>query len=155
MKIQNITGLLLPFLILIFHPGTLENKEATMTKRAIHTVHAPEAIGPYSQAIRVDRFLFLSGQIGINPETKRVVEGGVEPQTHQIFKNIKAILAESGSDINQVVKVTVFLKDMSNFKLVNSIYAQNFSEPYPARSAVAVKELPLAVDIEIEVMAVI
>ena len=155
MKIQNITGLLLPFLILIFHPGTLENKEATMTKRTIHTVHAPEAIGPYSQAIRVDRFLFLSGQIGINPETKRVVEGGVEPQTHQIFKNIKAILAEAGSNINQVVKVTVFLKDMSNFKLVNSIYAQNFSEPYPARSAVAVKELPLAVDIEIEVMAVI
>ena len=155
MKIQNITGLLLPFLILIFYPGTLENKEATMTKRTIHTVHAPEAIGPYSQAIRVDRFLFLSGQIGINPETKRVVEGGVEPQTHQIFKNIKAILAEAGSNINQVVKVTVFLKDMSNFKLVNSIYAQNFSEPYPARSAVAVKELPLAVDIEIEVMAVI
>ena len=112
-----------------------------MTKQAIQTIHAPEAIGPYSQAIRVDHFLFLSGQIGINPETKRVVEGGVEPQTHQIFKNIKAILAKAGSDINRVVKVTVFLKDMSNFKLVNSIYAQNFSEPYPARSAVAVKTL--------------
>jgi 2-iminobutanoate/2-iminopropanoate deaminase len=154
MKIRRIAGVLLPFLILIFHPDSLKSKEATMTKRAIQTVHAPEAIGPYSQAIRVDHFLFLSGQIGINPETKRVVEGGVEPQTHQIFKNIKAILAEAGSDINQVVKVTVFLKDMSNFKLVNSIYAQNFSEPYPARSAVAVKELPLAVDIEIEAVAV-
>ena len=79
-----------------------------MTKQAIQTVHAPEAIGPYSQAIRVDHLLFLSGQIGINPETKRVVEGGVEPQTHQIFKNIKAILAEAGSDIDQVVKVTIY-----------------------------------------------
>jgi len=154
-KIPKITGALLPFLILIFNPGSLESKETTMTKQAIQTIHAPEAIGPYSQAIRVDHFLFLSGQIGINPETKKVVEGGVEPQTHQIVKYIKAILAKAGSDINRVVKVTVFLKDMSNFKLVNSIYAQNFSEPYPARSAVAVKELPLAVDIEIEAVAVI
>jgi 2-iminobutanoate/2-iminopropanoate deaminase len=154
-EIKKIAGAFLTLLILIFYPGALESKEATMTKRAIQTVHAPEAIGPYSQAIRVDHFLFLSGQIGINPETKRVVEGGVEPQTRQIFENIKAVLAEAGSDIDQVVKVTVFLKDMSNFKLVNSIYAQNFSEPYPARSAVAVRELPLAVDIEIEVVAVI
>ena len=126
-----------------------------MTKMAIQTAHAPEAIGPYSQAIRFDRFLFLSGQIGINPETKRMVDGGVEPQTHQIFKNIKAILDEAGSGFGQVVKATIYLKDMADFKLINSIYAQYFSEPYPARSAVAVKELPLAADIEIEVLAVL
>ena len=121
----------------------------------MQTVHAPEAIGPYSQAIRFGRFLFLSGQIGINPETRSVVEGGVEPQTHQIFKNIKAILTAAGSDFGQVVKATIYLKDMADFKLINLIYAQYFSEPYPARSAVAVKELPLAADIEIEVLAVL
>ncbi len=141
----------------IFCPlnGGGTNKEAKMSKVAVKSAQAPEAIGPYSQAIRVDRFLFLSGQIGLDPQTKKIVEGGVEAQTQQIFKNIQAVLAAAGAKLDQVVKATVFLKDMANFKLVNAIYAQHFSEPYPARSAVAVKELPLGVDIEIEVMAVL
>jgi 2-iminobutanoate/2-iminopropanoate deaminase len=126
-----------------------------MTKQAISTDNAPGALGPYSQAVRTGNFLFLSGQLGIDPEVKGLVEGGVQAQTHQIFKNIKAVLEAAGANINQIVKATVFLKDMGDFKAVNEIYAQQFDPPFPARSAVAVKTLPLNVDIEIEVIAVI
>lgn len=124
-----------------------------MSKHAIKTANAPEAVGPYSQGIKTGNLLFLSGQIGIDPTIKKVVEGGVEAQEKQIFKNIKALLQEAGTTMQNVVKVTVFLKDMADFKKVNEIYAQQFEPPYPARSAVAVKELPLSVDIEIEVIA--
>lgn len=124
-----------------------------MNKQVIKTTNAPDAVGPYSQGIRTGNLLFLSGQIGIDPAAKKVVEGGVEAQEKQIFKNIKALLEEAGAGMQNVVKVTVFLKDMADFKKVNEIYAQHFEPPYPARSAVAVKELPLSVDIEIEVIA--
>ncbi|MGE5341208.1 MAG: RidA family protein [Candidatus Omnitrophota bacterium] len=124
-----------------------------MNKVAISTPHAPEAVGPYSQAIRCGSLLFCSGQIGIDPATKKVVDGGVEAQARQIFKNINALLSEAGVGMPNIVKATVFLKDMADFKAVNAIYAENFELPYPARSAVAVKELPLSVDIEIEVIA--
>jgi 2-iminobutanoate/2-iminopropanoate deaminase len=126
-----------------------------MSKQAISTENAPGAVGPYSQAIRSGNFLFLSGQLGIDPNTKALVEGGVQAQTEQIFKNINAVLEAAGANINQIVKATVFLKDMGDFKTVNEIYAQQFEAPFPARSAVAVKTLPLNVDIEIEVIAVI
>ncbi len=128
-------------------------QEKTMNKEAIYTKKAPEALGPYSQAVKIGNFVFLSGQIGIDPETGNVVDGGVQAQTHQIFSNIQAVLAESGADLDKVVKATVFLKEMGDFKKVNEIYAQQFTPPYPARSAVAVKELPLDVDIEVEVIA--
>jgi len=124
-----------------------------MDKQIINTTNAPEAVGPYSQGVRVGNLVFLSGQIGIDPAVKKVVEGGVEAQAIQIFKNIKALLAEVGAGMKNVVKATVFLKDMGDFKKVNEIYAQNFEKPFPARSAVAVKDLPLSVDIEIEVIA--
>lgn len=124
-----------------------------MNKEAIETKNAPGAVGPYSQGIKSGNLLFLSGQIGIDPATSKLVDGGVTAQTYQIFKNIKAVLNEAGADLANVVKATVFLKDMADFKKVNEIYAQHFEQPYPARSAVAVKELPLAVDIEIEVIA--
>jgi 2-iminobutanoate/2-iminopropanoate deaminase len=125
-----------------------------MNKQAIETTNAPGAVGPYSQAIKTGNFLFLSGQVGMNPGTNKVVEGGVEAQAKQIFKNISAVLEQAGASLQHVVKATVFLKDMADFKRVNEIYAQHFQKPYPARSAVAVKELPLSVDIEIEVIAV-
>ena len=124
-----------------------------MDKQVIETKNAPGAVGPYSQAIRTGNFVFLSGQIGIDPQTQKVVEGGVEAQARQIFKNIQAILKEAGIGLQNVVKATVFLKDMADFKKVNEIYAAHFQPPYPARSAVAVKDLPLSVDIEIEVIA--
>jgi 2-iminobutanoate/2-iminopropanoate deaminase len=126
-----------------------------MTKQAIETTDAPGAVGPYSQAIRSANFLFLSGQIGINPETHSVVEGGVEAQAKQVFKNIKAVLTAAGAEMKNIVKATVFLKDMGDFKRVNEIYAQQFEPPFPARSAVAVKTLPLDADIEIEVIAML
>jgi 2-iminobutanoate/2-iminopropanoate deaminase len=124
-----------------------------MSKEAIQTSSAPAAVGPYSQAIRSSHLIFLSGQIGIDPTTGQVVEGGVLAQARRIFKNIAAVLGEAGADLSHIVKATVFLKDMADFKGVNEVYAQHFDPPYPARSAVAVKELPLGVDIEIEVIA--
>lgn len=124
-----------------------------MKKQSFSSAKAPVAVGPYSQGVRLGDLVFLSGQIGINPETKKLVEGGVENQTRQIFSNIRAVLNEVGLDLDHVVKTTVFLKDMVDFKRVNDVYAGFFQPPYPARSAVAVKELPLSVDIEIEVVA--
>jgi 2-iminobutanoate/2-iminopropanoate deaminase len=133
-----------------------------MAKQAIQTNAAPAAIGPYSQAVSCDipacmtpsRLIFLSGQIGIDPASQKLATGGVAAQARQIFKNIAAILQAAGSDLSQVVKVTVFLNDMGDFKTVNAIYADHFQEFYPARSAVAVKGLPLGAEIEIEVMAI-
>lgn len=126
-----------------------------MCKQAIKTPTAPEAVGPYSQAIKAGGFLFLSGQIGIDPSTRQLVSGGVEAQAHQVFKNILAVLTAAAAGPGNVVKATVFLKDMAYFKTINAIYSRYFPEPFPARSAVAVKELPLAADIEIEVIAVL
>ena len=124
-----------------------------MNKQAIETTNAPGAVGPYSQAIKTGNFLFLSGQIGLDPAANKMVDGGVEAQAKQIFKNIDAVLKEAGATLQNVVKATVFLKDMADFQQVNGIYAQYFAEPYPARSAVAVRELPKSADIGIEVIA--
>jgi 2-iminobutanoate/2-iminopropanoate deaminase len=122
-------------------------------KQVISTKNAPAAIGPYSQAIKTGNFVFLSGQLGINPETGEFVSGAVADQTVQVFKNIQAVLAEAGLTLDNVVKTTVFLADMSDFATVNEIYARHFNEPYPARSAFAVKTLPKNALVEIEVIA--
>ena len=121
-------------------------------KEVISTTAAPAAIGPYSQAIRLGNLLFCSGQIPVNPETG-VVPEGIEAQTEQSLANVKAILAAAGTSIDKVVKTTVFLADMSLFGPMNEVYARTFAEPFPARSAVAVRELPKQVLVEIEVMA--
>ncbi len=122
-------------------------------KQVISTNNAPAAIGPYSQAIKIGNFLFASGQLGIDPATGDFVPGGVKEQTEQIFKNIKAVLNEAGASLENVVKTTVFLADMSDFAAMNEIYGTAFSAPYPARSAVAVKTLPKNGLVEIEVIA--
>lgn len=121
-------------------------------KKQISTSAAPGAIGPYSQAIAVGDMLFISGQIPVNPADGTVPEG-IAAQTAQSISNIKAILAEAGMTIDNVVKTTVFLADMSLFSAMNEVYAQNFTAPFPARSAVAVKELPKQVLVEIETIA--
>ena len=121
--------------------------------KKISTNNAPQAIGPYSQAIVAGNLVFASGQIAINPETNEVVDGGIEAQAHQVLKNITNLLAAAGTSMSKVVKTTVFMADMADFATVNSIYAEYFTEPYPARSAVAVKSLPKGVLIEIEVIA--
>ena len=122
-------------------------------KKVINTNQAPAAIGPYSQAIKVGNLVYTSGQIPINPATGNFVEGGIKEQTRQSLTNIKAILEETGLSMNNVVKTTVFLVDMNDFADMNSVYAEFFSEPYPARSAVAVKTLPKGALVEIEVVA--
>ncbi len=121
--------------------------------KAISTTKAPGAIGPYSQAIEVGDFIYTSGQIPIDPTTGTFAEGGIKEQTRQSLQNIKAILEKAGSAMEKVIKTTVFLSDMNYFADMNSIYAEFFSEPYPARSAVAVKTLPKNALIEIEVVA--
>lgn len=122
--------------------------------KAIHTTQAPAAIGPYSQAIEVNGFVFASGQIPIDPATGEFVEGGIQEQTRQALTNASNILKQAGTDLNHVVKTTVFLSSITDFAAMNEIYAQFFSEPYPARSAVAVKDLPKGALVEVEVLAV-
>ena len=123
-------------------------------KKVIATTNAPAAIGPYSQAVQVGNMLFASGQLGIDPATGNFVEGAVKEQTAQAFKNVKAILADAGLDISDVVKTTVFLADMGDFGAMNEVYASQFEGAFPARSAVAVKTLPKNGLVEIEVIAV-
>ena len=122
--------------------------------KVIDTAKAPAAIGPYSQAIEANGMLFCSGQIPINPATGALVEGGIKEQTRQVFRNITEVLAEAGTDLSHVVKTTVFLSDMANFASMNEVYAEYFSRPFPARSAVAVRELPKGSLVDIEVLVV-
>ena len=122
--------------------------------KTIQTTKAPAAIGPYSQAVEANCFVFASGQLGINPATGEFVEGDVQAQTRQALTNARAIMNEAGLDLNNVIKTTVFLSDMANFAAMNEIYAEFFSEPYPARSAVAVKTLPKNALVEVECIAV-
>ncbi|MBO4907459.1 MAG: RidA family protein [Bacteroidaceae bacterium] len=122
-------------------------------KKAISTQAAPAAIGPYSQAIQVGNLIFTSGQIPIDPATSVFIEGGIKEQTRQCLTNLSAILKEAGQTLDSVVKTTVYLSDMQDFSEMNSVYAEFFSEPYPARSAVAVKTLPKGAMVEIEAVA--
>ena len=122
-------------------------------KKIISTTKAPSAIGPYSQAIQVGNLIYTSGQIPINPATGSFVEGGIKEQTRQSLLNVKAILEEAGLTMGNVVKITVFMADMNDFADMNAVYAEFFTEPYPARSAVAVKTLPKGALVEIEVVA--
>ena len=121
--------------------------------KTISTKKAPAAIGPYSQAIQVGNLVYISGQIPIDPTTGTFVEGGIKEQTRQSLTNVKAILEEAGLSMSNVVKTTVFMADMGDFADMNSVYAEFFTEPYPARSAVAVKTLPKGALVEIEVVA--
>ena len=122
-------------------------------KTVISTTNAPAAIGPYSQAIRIGNLVFTSGQIPIDPATGSFVEGGIKEQTRQSLLNVKAVLNEAGTTMDHVIKTTVFMADMNDFAEMNSVYAEFFNAPYPARSAVAVKTLPKGALVEIEVIA--
>lgn len=123
-----------------------------MQRQPIRTSHAPAAIGPYSQAIRVGNFVFASGQLGLDPTTGKLQEG-VEAQTRQALANVQAVLAAAGATTNQVVKVTLFLADMADFAKVNALYGEVFQHDPPARSTVQVAALPLGGLVEIEVIA--
>lgn len=121
--------------------------------KSLHTNNAPAAIGPYSQAIEVNGFVFASGQIPIDPTTGNIVEGGIKEQTQQALTNASKIMEEAGLTMANVVKTTVFMADMNDFAAMNEVYATFFKQPYPARSAVAVKTLPKNVLVEVECIA--
>lgn len=125
-----------------------------MSMKSIHTNQAPAAIGPYSQAIEANGMIFASGQIPIDPATGQFVEGGIQEQTRQALTNARSILQAAGTDMENVIKTTVYLSDIHNFAAMNEVYAQFFTEPFPARSAVAVKDLPKGALVEIEVLAI-
>ena len=125
-----------------------------MSMKSIHTNQAPAAIGPYSQAIEANGMIFASGQIPIDPATGQFVEGGIQEQTRQALTNARNILQAAGTDMENVIKPTVYLSDINNFAAMNEVYAQFFTEPFPARSAVAVKDLPKGALVEIEVLAI-
>ena len=122
-------------------------------KEIISTSNAPAAIGPYSQAVKAGNLLFISGQIPLDPATGNLVEGDVTVQAQRVFENVKAILAEAGATFDNVVKTTVFLKDMNDFAAMNAVYGQYYAENCPARSAVEVGRLPKDVLVEIETIA--
>ena len=121
-----------------------------MTKKTIQTTNAPEAIGPYSQAVSASGFLFTSGQLPIDPATGKIPEGSVEDHAHMVFKNLEAIANEAGTTLDNAVKTTVFLSDIKDFAVVNQVYARYFKAPFPARSAFQVAALPLGADVEVE-----
>lgn len=126
-----------------------------MDKKIISTKNAPDAIGPYSQAVVANGFLFTSGMIPINPETNQLVEGDITVQANQAISNLKNLIEASGSSCEKVVKTTVFIKDMNQFSIINDIYKTYFNKDFPARSCVEVARLPKDVLIEIEAVAIV
>lgn len=124
-------------------------------KKQVQTDKAPKAIGPYSQAIIANGFVFCSGQIPIDPATGDVIDGTIEEQTRRVFKNLGAVLEAAGSSFDEVVKATVFLQDMNDFAKMNGVYGEFFKTPYPARAAVQVARLPRDVKVEIEAVALV
>ncbi len=126
-----------------------------MLKEIIKTNNAPAPIGPYSQAVKAGNMLFVSGQIAINPETNQLVNSSISDETHQVMKNIAAVLTEAQLNFSHIVKTTIFLSDMDLFAAVNEVYGSYFSGDYPARETVAVKTLPRNVNVEISVIAAI
>lgn len=126
-----------------------------MDLKIIHTDSAPAAVGPYSQAIQAGNMLFISGQIPINPANGELVKGSIEDETRQCLENAVAILNEAGTNLNKVIKCTVFIKDMNQFGRINEVYGEYFSEHKPARACVEVARLPKDVNVEIEMIAIV
>jgi 2-iminobutanoate/2-iminopropanoate deaminase len=124
-----------------------------MTRKTSSSPNAPKAIGPYSQAVWTGNLLYCSGQTPIDPETGKLVEGGISEQTRQAFRNLESVLSGAGLNMNQVIKVNVYLTSMANFAEMNTVYQDRFTAPYPARTTVAVAALPLNAMVEIELIA--
>ena len=125
-------------------------------KKAINTNKAPLPVGPYNQAVLVDKTLYISGQVALNPENNELIQGSIKDETHQIMKNIKSILNEAGLDFKNVVRSKIYLTDMNNFSKVNQVYGSYFEKSHePARTTLEVSGLPLGVDVEIDMIAVV
>tara|TARA_B100001027_G_scaffold49745_1_gene32968 strand:+ start:809 stop:1279 length:471 start_codon:yes stop_codon:yes gene_type:complete len=126
-----------------------------MTKEIISTENAPQAIGPYSQAVKAGNLMFISGQIPLNPKTGDLVSDSIEDQAKQVLNNVQSICEAAGYSLDDIVKISIFLTDLSNFGIVNDVMKEYFSEPYPARATVEVSALPLGVNVEIEAIVLI
>ena len=127
----------------------------TTNRSIISTPNAPAAIGPYSQAVRADRTIYLSGQIALDPATGQLVDGGIQPQAEQVFRSMRAVVEAAGGSLAQCVKLTLFLTDLAHFPLVNEIMQRHFAQPYPARSTVGVASLPRGALFEAEAIVVL
>lgn len=121
-----------------------------MPRQAIHTDQAPAALGPYSQAVRHGDLVFLSGQVGLDPASGKLVDGGFEEQARQVFRNLRAVCQAAGGDLDGIVKLTIYLVDLGNFALVNAVMAENFAAPYPARATIEISALPAGAEVEVE-----
>lgn len=126
-----------------------------MNKEIISTPNAPAAIGTYSQAVKVGDTVYLSGQIPLDPATMQVVDGPIENQVRRVFDNLRAVAKAAGGDLSDIVKLNIYLTDLGNFAKVNEVMAEYFSEPYPARAAIGVKELPKGVPVEMDAVLVL
>ena len=126
-----------------------------INKAIINTENAPAAIGTYSQAIKVNNTVYLSGQIPLDPESMELVEGGIESEINQVFNNLAAVCLAAGGDLKNIVKLNVYLTDLANFSIVNTIMASYFEEPYPARAAIGINQLPKEAEVEMDAIMVI
>ena len=148
--INSKIGTLFLCTILILTISIFSKEPNQMSKEIISTKNAPQAIGPYSQAVKTGNLMFISGQIPLNPETGDLVSGSIEDEAHQVLNNLKSICEAAGNSFEDIVKITIFLTDLENFATVNEVMKEHFSEPYPARATVEVSGLPLGVNVEIE-----
>jgi|TARA_X000000368_G_scaffold261732_1_gene207160 reactive intermediate/imine deaminase len=148
--INSKIGVLFLCTILILTISIFSKELNQMSKEIISTKNAPQAIGPYSQAVKTGNLMFISGQIPLNPETGDLVSGSIEDEANQVLNNIKSICEAAGNSLEDIVKITIFLTDLDNFATVNEVMKEHFSEPYPARATIEVSGLPLGVNVEIE-----
>ena len=148
--INSKIGVLFLCTILILTISIFSKELNQMSKEIISTKNAPQAIGPYSQAVKTGNLMFISGQIPLNPETGDLVSGSIEDEANQVLNNIKSICEAAGNTLEDIVKITIFLTDLDNFATVNEVMKEHFSEPYPARATIEVSGLPLGVNVEIE-----
>ncbi len=148
--INSKIGVLFLCTILILTISISSKELNQMSKEIISTKNAPQAIGPYSQAVKTGNLMFISGQIPLNPETGDLVSGSIEDEANQVLNNIKSICEAAGNSLEDIVKITIFLTDLDNFATVNEVMKAYFSEPYPARATIEVSGLPLGVNVEIE-----
>ena len=121
-----------------------------MSRNIVHTDKAPAALGPYSQAVRHGDLVFLSGQVAINPASGKLVEGGIEAQARQVFRNLRSVCEAAGGDLDSILKLTIYLVDLGNFAKVNAVMAELFTAPYPARATIGIAALPLGAEVEVE-----
>ena len=148
---RNSKKLLLILCTISVIPNNLYSEESKkMSKEIISTDNAPQAIGPYSQAVKTGNLIFISGQIPLDPKTGDIVDGTIEDQANQVLENVKSICEAAGHGLEDIVKITIFLTDLGNFATVNEVMKKYFKEPYPARATVEISGLPLGVEVEIE-----